>query len=68
MIVCQCQVVSDRTLTAAIQQGACSLAQLCASTNAGRSCGGCLFSLKRLLCEHGATVVPAVPEDARAAS
>lgn len=68
MIVCQCHVVSDRAVNAAIEDGACRLLEVCQSTGAGRTCGGCLFSLKRLLWEHEAVDAPSVPEDARAAS
>ena len=53
MIVCHCQVVNDRKVTAAIAAGARTLAGVCRSTGAGRRCGACVFSLKRLLCEHG---------------
>lgn len=52
MIVCHCGVVNDRAVSASIQDGARSLAEVCRSTGAGRTCGGCLFSLKQLLCHH----------------
>jgi len=55
MIVCQCAVVSDRDLAVAYAAGARTLAKACQSTGAGRDCGTCVFSVKRLLCEHGDT-------------
>ena len=54
MIVCQCAVVSDGMVAAAVDAGARSVAQVCRSTGAGRDCGSCVFSLKAVLCEHGA--------------
>ena len=56
MIVCHCRVVSDRTVVAAVQAGARSLSSVCRETGAGRDCGACVFSLKRLVCEHGTPV------------
>ncbi|MGH3318393.1 MAG: (2Fe-2S)-binding protein [Nocardioidaceae bacterium] len=68
MIVCHCGVVSDRDVSTAVQDGARSLTEVCRATGAGQSCGGCIFSVKRILCQHGAVVVPSVPEVAGAAS
>ena len=56
MIVCQCAVVSDRDVTAAASAGARTLAQACMATGAGRDCGSCVFSVRRLVCEHGDTI------------
>ena len=53
MIVCHCQVVGDSKVAAAIDAGARTPGGLCRSTGAGRSCGACVFSLKRLLCDDG---------------
>jgi len=53
MIICHCEVVSDRTVVAAIGDGARTLAQVCRATGAGRNCGGCVFSLKAVLGQHG---------------
>ncbi|MGW0229597.1 (2Fe-2S)-binding protein [Actinopolymorpha singaporensis] len=52
MIVCHCVVVNDRAVVDAVRGGARTLAGVCRSTGAGRECGGCVFSIKRLLCEH----------------
>ena len=56
MIVCHCRVVTDRQVAAAVGNGVHSLAGLCRSTGAGQDCGACVFSLKRLVCEHGAAL------------
>ena len=71
MIVCHCRVVSDRAVAEALRDGARSLAAVCRSTGAGQDCGACVFSLKRVLCEHQAEVpsqVTAIPEVDVAAS
>lgn len=52
MIVCHCRVVSDRAITESVRAGARSLAGVCRSTGAGQDCGACVFSVKRLVCEH----------------
>lgn len=67
MIVCHCGVVSDRDVTAAVHDGARTLTAVCQATGAGQNCGGCVFSVRRILCEHGAVLAPALPEVARAA-
>ena len=52
MIICQCAVVSDRSVTEAVAAGASSLAQVCHATRAGRDCGSCVFAVRRVLTEH----------------
>ncbi|MEQ4209260.1 (2Fe-2S)-binding protein [Actinopolymorpha sp. B9G3] len=52
MIICHCEVVTDGAVVESINGGARTLANICKSTGAGRGCGACVFSLKRLLCEH----------------
>jgi bacterioferritin-associated ferredoxin len=56
VIICQCAVVSDRVVTETVVSGARSLAQVCRATGAGRDCGACVFSVKRVISEvrHGA--------------
>ncbi|MFI5697406.1 bacterioferritin-associated ferredoxin [Kribbella sp. NPDC051586] len=67
MIVCHCEVVSDRDVRRSIDGGARTLAQVCGVTGAGRNCGGCVFSVKRLLCEHERPVAaPSLTEVASA--
>jgi len=56
VIVCHCEVVSDRDVRESIADGARTVAQVCGATGAGRNCGGCVFSVKRLLCQHGRSV------------
>ena len=57
MIVCHCRVVSDRQVAEAVRSGARSVSAVCRSTGAGQECGSCVFSLKRLVCEHGAPIL-----------
>ena len=57
MIVCQCAVVNDGMVVAAVDAGARTVGQVCRSTGAGRDCGSCVFSLKALLCDHDAQSV-----------
>jgi bacterioferritin-associated ferredoxin len=52
VIVCQCRVVNDQAIRDAATAGATSVAQVCRMTGAGRDCGSCVFTVKRLLCEH----------------
>jgi bacterioferritin-associated ferredoxin len=52
VIVCHCKVVNDRAVTRAVEAGARTVSQVCDATGAGRGCGSCVFTLKRLLCEH----------------
>ena len=68
MIVCHCRVVTDRAVVDAVRDGARSLAGVCRSTGAGQDCGACVFSLKRLVCEHGASLIAPSPEVDVAAS
>lgn len=51
MIVCHCAVVGDQQIAAAAAAGATTLSRVCASTGAGRDCGACVFSVRRILCE-----------------
>ena len=68
MIVCHCKVVNDRAVTRASTTGARTVAQVCRATGAGRDCGSCVFTLKRLLCEHERTAGDAFVEVEGAAS
>jgi bacterioferritin-associated ferredoxin len=52
VIVCHCVVVNDQQVAHAIDQGARTVANVCRATGAGRNCGSCIFTLKRLLCQH----------------
>lgn len=53
MIVCHCNVVSDRAIREAIACGAggvCGVADAC---RAGTRCGGCLPAVRELLADNG---------------
>ena len=53
MIVCHCQVVSDRHGRRRHRRRApARSAEVCRATGAGRDCGSCVFSVKALVCEH----------------
>lgn len=52
MIVCHCKVVNDAAITAAVDDGATTLARVCAATGAGTDCGGCVRVVKALVVEH----------------
>lgn len=60
MIVCHCEVVNDSQIARALEQGARTVAQVCGATGAGRSCGSCVFTLKRIICEQGEAAVHVV--------
>ena len=60
MIICHCRVVSDDAVYSAHADGARTVAQVCRATGAGRDCGSCVFTVKRLLCEHEAFAQSAV--------
>jgi bacterioferritin-associated ferredoxin len=52
MIICHCEAVSDRSVTTAVRSGAVTLAQVCRTTGAGRDCGACVFSVRRVLTDQ----------------
>lgn len=52
MIVCQCGVVSDRAIDAALAEGAQTVSAVCRATGAGQDCGSCIFSVKAVVCRH----------------
>ncbi len=62
MIVCQCRVVADRDVRAAVDLGAATVAQVCRATGAGTDCGGCVFTVRRVLCEHVENAHASLPE------
>jgi bacterioferritin-associated ferredoxin len=49
MVICHCEVVSDRTVDAAIASGARSVDDITARCHAGGGCGGCHHMLQALL-------------------
>lgn len=68
MIVCHCHVVNDAAIVGAVEAGARTLSDVCRSTGAGRDCGACVFSVRRLVCEHVASQVLESAEPRHAAS
>lgn len=52
MIICHCEPVCHHTVAAAVSSGARTLAQVCRTTGAGRDCGACVFSVKRLIVDQ----------------
>ena len=54
MIFCHCAVVGDREVAAAVDAGADTVASVCKATGAGQQCGTCIFSVRRVLCDHQA--------------
>ena len=66
MIFCHCAVVSDREVAQAIDAGARTVAQVCRSTGAGQQCGSCVFSVRRVVCQHVETSEPALEVDVAA--
>lgn len=52
MIVCQCRVVSDRAVDAALADGARTVSAVCRTTGAAQDCGSCIFTVKKLVCQH----------------
>lgn len=52
MIVCQCRVVTDRDVDAALAVGARTVGAACRSTGAAQDCGSCIFSMKTLVQQH----------------
>ena len=54
MIFCHCAVVGDREVAEAVAAGADTVASVCKATGAGQQCGSCIFSVRRVLCDHQA--------------
>jgi bacterioferritin-associated ferredoxin len=52
MYVCHCNVVTDRDVLESIANGARCVADVARETGAGRTCGGCIGSLRELVCQH----------------
>jgi bacterioferritin-associated ferredoxin len=52
VIVCQCRVVSDRTIETAVSDGARTVSAVCRATRAAQDCGSCIFTVKALVCQH----------------
>lgn len=64
MIVCQCKIVSHRTVDAAIAAGAETVGAIGRACGAGTVCGGCVCTLKRRLSEARPSLRATAPSDA----
>jgi bacterioferritin-associated ferredoxin len=49
MFVCHCAVVTDQDVLESLANGSRCLADVCRDTGAGRSCGGCVNTLRALV-------------------
>jgi bacterioferritin-associated ferredoxin len=52
VIICHCAVVSDQSLTQAVDSGSRTLGHVCRATNAGRDCGACVLNVRRVITDH----------------
>jgi bacterioferritin-associated ferredoxin len=68
VIVCHCNVVSDAALVDALDDGARTLGDVCRRTGAAQECGTCVFSVRKVLCEHVARGIAPRQEATLAAS
>jgi bacterioferritin-associated ferredoxin len=53
MYVCHCHVVTDRDIVESIANGARCIADLARATGAGRTCGGCVPTMRDLVSGPG---------------
>lgn len=58
-IVCQCEVVRERTIVDAINRGACTLADVQEACGAAMRCGCCGPAVSALLARHATPVTVA---------
>jgi bacterioferritin-associated ferredoxin len=56
VLVCHCNVVTDREIVATIEAGACDRVQVAAACGAGRDCEGCVPTVEALLADAGLAV------------
>lgn len=59
VIVCHCNIVSDRTIREAIRDGACTRSAVARRCGAGNFCGGCVPEIDALLATERARPEPA---------
>ena len=51
MYVCHCAVVTDRDIIESVANGATCVNDVARHTGAGRVCGGCISTLRELVCQ-----------------
>jgi bacterioferritin-associated ferredoxin len=56
MYVCHCAVVTDGDILESIANGARRVADVARDTGAGRGCGGCVSTMRELVCQAGPCV------------
>ena len=56
MYVCHCAVVTDGDILESIANGARRVADVARETGAGQTCGGCVSTLRELVCQAGPCV------------
>lgn len=66
MLVCHCNVVTDREIRAAIDAGARDEFDVAEACGAATECGGCLPTVRALLDCAGCPVAEVSPRSARA--
>ena len=50
MFVCQCRAVTDRQVRGAVAEGCESVRAVAATTGAGTVCGGCIPTVRDMVC------------------
>jgi bacterioferritin-associated ferredoxin len=51
MYVCHCSVVTDRDIIESVANGARCVNDVARQTGAGRVCGGCISTVRELVCQ-----------------
>jgi bacterioferritin-associated ferredoxin len=65
LVICHCERVSHRKIAKAVRGGRSTVRTVCEETGAGRSCGGCVSSVKKVIEEHlGPCPAMEVPDEA----
>jgi bacterioferritin-associated ferredoxin len=67
MFVCHCSVVTDRDVIESVANGARCVRDVARQTGAGRVCGGCISTLRELVCQACSVTVDRDQEVAGAA-
>ncbi|HKA14661.1 MAG TPA: (2Fe-2S)-binding protein [Myxococcota bacterium] len=58
MIVCHCRGLSDRAIREVIRRGAHSAREVARACHAGRTCGGCLPTVRELIALETSRTAP----------